>query len=645
MNLAIGPYASAAPCYREAGHEGVLHLPALSKSPPPDGFTGHQGRYPTHDEVAAWMATYGEGNVALRLGEGLIGIDVDHYGTKRGGDLLAELEAQWGRLPDTWISTARSAPSGIRLFRVPVGVQFTTAIPGGIEIVQYHHRYMVVWPSVHPDTGMMYRWISPDGDMANGVPPLDEIPALPEAWVEGLTRPWTTTDEIVDNGPMAEHREHDWSRRVTEALDAIALGDPGGRHDAATAGAMALARLEQLGHPGATAALDTLGERFVAAVTATGTGARSVQAALQEWGGPGGIAPSARQRARTSPAVAEPYLDPSWVFAWAAKGKVTAVAVAVASEIHEAHDFIGVAEEPYRWLVPDLIEHGDRLILTGPEGKGKSTLLRQMAVQLAAGTHPFDGEPFTPFTVLLVDCENSTRQIRRKLRALVEMAGPKLEHGRMFVVPKPEGIDLGTAVDFAWLEAIAEAVKPSLLIIGPIYKMSDGDPIDETTAKPIIKALDLIRTRYDCALLIEAHTPHESKTERPFGASIWKRWPEFGLFLDPAGPLRHWRGARDEREWPAALQWGRGKAAWPWERATGKDITYMAMVDVQKASAVRMSVRAIADVLTVNGIGKATGGVSKSTVHRAIQANLHHWNQLMEERGWDLFDGAEDVAQ
>jgi replicative DNA helicase len=63
---------------------------------------------------------------------------------------------------------------------------------------------------------------------------------------------------------------------------------------------------------------------------------------------------------------------------------------------------------------------------------------------------------------------------------------------------------------------------------------------------------------------------------RPIGTSLWQRWPEFGIGLrkqkDKEGqPLKldHWRGQRDEREWP--LELARGAVnGWAWSAAWEK---------------------------------------------------------------------------
>jgi replicative DNA helicase len=70
---------------------------------------------------------------------------------------------------------------------------------------------------------------------------------------------------------------------------------------------------------------------------------------------------------------------------------------------------------------------------------------------------------------------------------------------------------------------------------------------------------------------METHAPHGGsfgRDLRPFGSSVWLRWPEFGIGIhtDPDDDrnylLKHWRGPRDVRPWPSVLC--RGAGPWPW---------------------------------------------------------------------------------
>ena len=237
--------------------------------------------------------------------------------------------------------------------------------------------------------------------------------------------------------------------------------------------------------------------------------------------------------------------------------------------------FLAVDEDDDQpcWLSPGFLERQDRLIVTAGEGTGKSTLLRQWAVQLAAGIHPFTLEPHTPARVLLLDLENSERQIRRKIRPLYLQA-PGIDPDNLTIAARPEGIDLTTPTDRAWLDTLLDQTRPDILIGGPIYKMAGGNPNDEVDAKPAAMALDRARTRYDIALILEAHQKKSpdgkpsSRAKEPFGWSGWMRWPEFGVHLAEGGDLTHWRGMRDEREFPQMLSRG---GIWPWSPVLDPD--------------------------------------------------------------------------
>lgn len=269
-------YATAAPIYRAAGWVGVLPLPSGRKSPPPDGYTGETGAWPSDDDIAEWVTKKADGNLGLRLPDGVVGIDVDQYGNKSGAQTLADAEAKWGPLPPTWVSSSRPAPSGVRFYRAPTGLKFKTPGPH-IDILQRHHRYLCAWPSTHPDTGDPYRWITPDGEPADGPPRLEQLPELPAAWVAGMN-----AETMFSNpGPIAQRARVQQSAAVARSLSNTLADLYANRHDNTVAGVCALVRLESDDHPGASEGIDSLRVAFLNSVTADGS--RKVPEAEREW--------------------------------------------------------------------------------------------------------------------------------------------------------------------------------------------------------------------------------------------------------------------------------------------------------------------------------------------------------------------------
>lgn len=237
--------------------------------------------------------------------------------------------------------------------------------------------------------------------------------------------------------------------------------------------------------------------------------------------------------------------------------------------------------EPFDWLVPGLWERTDRLMVTGYEGTGKSFLLAQFALTVAAGLHPFTGEVICPDgnRVVVVDCENSKRQIRRRYEQIVSKVNQHREiYGlsqidwskHLRFVLRPEGINLGDAHEYARLEQAIALSAPDMVVAGPIYRMHKTNINEEQAARELVDALDRLRIRYHFMLITEAHCGHVGETGggrklRPTGSSLFLRWPEFGYGLKPFGPgleeqhpsivqMTAWRGARDERHWPERLK-------------------------------------------------------------------------------------------
>ncbi len=252
-------------------------------------------------------------------------------------------------------------------------------------------------------------------------------------------------------------------------------------------------------------------------------------------------------------------------------------------------EFLATPEAPYDWIVPHLIERGDRLILTGFEGLGKSMLIRQMAVMIAAGLNPFHpaATDTEPQRVLFIDCENSIRQALRKFGPLAAASikyGRRVPDGGLRLIHRPKGIDLTRDDDAEWLMERVRAHKPDVLFIGPFYRLHNAKMEDEMPARKVAAVLDAARVAAGCALISEAHSGHgdivKGRSLRPAGSSLLLRWPEFGFGIRPEVNTRMlgqrpmdvafdpWRGGRDDRRWPAHLTMG-DPGDWPWRVSLG----------------------------------------------------------------------------
>lgn len=231
-------------------------------------------------------------------------------------------------------------------------------------------------------------------------------------------------------------------------------------------------------------------------------------------------------------------------------------------------ELLDMPDQDYDWIIPGLLERGDRLMVTGEEGLGKSSLLRQIAILAAAGIHPFDTtRRIAPIKALIYDAENSRRQFLRKTRTLHTFACMNGDDpGPRVMVETTGRVDITRDRDLAKIHSLCDAMQPDVLVIGPLYRLTPRAINTDDEASPLLAALDTIKDR-GIALLIEAHAGKSvienggGRNMAPRGSSALLGWPEFGYGMrkvDAASShycdFLPWRGARDERAWPSRMK-------------------------------------------------------------------------------------------
>lgn len=219
-------------------------------------------------------------------------------------------------------------------------------------------------------------------------------------------------------------------------------------------------------------------------------------------------------------------------------------------------------------VIPGMFKARTRAVVTGPEGRGKSEMIYQIALGAAMGVHPFTTEQMTQQKVLIVDAENEHVDLQKRLQrisGIFDKIGGR-DPGEHLRIQDALGWNLLDSSDAGHLFALVRSYLPDLLIIGPIYQIMGGDANDAETVRRFMRVVDQCRAISDCAVLTEAHAGHgeagNRNNWRPSGSSLWLRWPDMGIGLAPLDDeasrmqLVRWRGDRVDNHWPDVVRRG-----------------------------------------------------------------------------------------
>lgn len=205
---------------------GWAVVPLDGKRPIPLGW--QSGRVRTEADVEEWWGQHPQRNVGLvtgHAGGGFWVLDVD---ARSGGyESLAALEAEHGALPRTL--QARTGGGGVHFFwRLPdADVPCATGLRPGVD-VKGNGGQVVVWPSVHPDTGKRYEWAGRVDDLA-------EAPGWLLDLVFARERQKAQQRKVYEALPVQAVDDSRLARWAARALDGacsdVAQAGEGTRHD------------------------------------------------------------------------------------------------------------------------------------------------------------------------------------------------------------------------------------------------------------------------------------------------------------------------------------------------------------------------------------------------------------------------------
>jgi len=201
-------------------------------------------------------------------------------------------------------------------------------------------------------------------------------------------------------------------------------------------------------------------------------------------------------------------------------------------EVTTARDLCALPDPPASGeLLGPLLVRGNRLVLGGHTGEGKTTLALSIARAVALG-EDFLGWRGAGGRVLVIDAEQGLKTIKRRLREAGLEDTDAIDYARV-----PDGLSLDTNDEqVAAVDARLAAGDYSLVLADPLYKLSAGDSNDERQAVELMRRFDAWRERYGFALLLPVHCrkpPMGAKfsIHEFFGSSAYLRGAEVVIGL------------------------------------------------------------------------------------------------------------------
>ena len=192
------PLAAAAITYAARGQR-VFPLAVRDKMPLIPKYRGGRGVLDATDDIDVTAARWSRSpwaNIGGRVPDGVVIIDID---PKNGGDVTWRQLTDAKTVPVTRTTISGRGDGGVHLwFRHPGGS--IGGLGTGIDVLT-SNKYVVLPPSVHPDTGRVYRWADP------GAP----VVAMPN-WLVRALRPAPKAPRVATARPVGgDHdRPGDW---------------------------------------------------------------------------------------------------------------------------------------------------------------------------------------------------------------------------------------------------------------------------------------------------------------------------------------------------------------------------------------------------------------------------------------------------
>lgn len=170
-----------------------------------------------------------------------------------------------------------------------------------------------------------------------------------------------------------------------------------------------------------------------------------------------------------------------------------------------------------KWLIPGLLESNGSLLLTGPNGVGKTQFSLNIAIALALGQSILNFSIAEPSKILFVSLEMGWEQLKSFLASITSRLPAELLtilEEQLLLLPLGEGIQLNTNEKHQQaLEKAIEEYRPNGIFMDSLGAAISGDLGNHATVQPYIDFNDRLRNRYGIFSWVIHHHRKQSGKE------------------------------------------------------------------------------------------------------------------------------------
>ncbi len=175
---------------------------------------------------------------------------------------------------------------------------------------------------------------------------------------------------------------------------------------------------------------------------------------------------------------------------------------------------------PIAWLVKHWVQAGALIMVHGPSGGGKTFVVLDWCLRMAAGMDDWCGSKVRPGSVVYLAGEG-----HHGLRGRVAAWKHHHQAGRLSMWLSRDGCDLNTPTGYA---KVVEQVRmlpkmPAIIVVDTLHRFLSGDENSAQDTKTMLDACGALMREFSCAVLLVHHTGvSEEAQHRARGSSAWR---------------------------------------------------------------------------------------------------------------------------